>query len=201
MFRKTFSALIVATALSACGSATPEVQTITETTTESVEENVQTGAELAEAGSCRGKDDCGSCMAIPGCVWTANECANSCMMDTWCITPDLECPALPAGVLGSWQAEMSSRSDGRNAYVSGDRDLGPARYRQRYTFNEDGTAEIGVLAPNDAHYSVTGRWTVEPGNIISLEYERRDGERAHEAFVYELSGETLFLDEPPAENW
>ena len=40
-------------------------------------------------------------------------------------------------------------------FVSADQDLGTARYRQTYSFAENGVASLRVLSPTDAHYTAS----------------------------------------------
>ncbi len=42
--------------------------------------------------------------------------------------------------------------------------LPPSRFRASYNFQEGGVCTYAVLAPNDAHYSLTGSWEYDPEN-------------------------------------
>lgn len=122
-------------------------------------------------------------------------------MDTWCVTPGNACPAVPDGFVGAWQEDQSRRTDGARVFVSADQDLGPSRFRQTYAFRADGTADIGVLAPNDAHYSATGTWTLAPGAEIHVVYETREGEQRAESWTAAVSEGTLTLTTNPDPGW
>lgn len=43
-------------------------------------------------------------------------------------------------------------------------DLPPSRFRATYDFQEGGVCVYAVLAPNDAHYSLTGTWEYDAQN-------------------------------------
>jgi len=43
-------------------------------------------------------------------------------------------------------------------------DLPPSRFRASYNFQEGGVCVYAVLAPNDAHYSLTGTWEYDTEN-------------------------------------
>ncbi|MFK8002293.1 MAG: hypothetical protein AB8H86_22040 [Polyangiales bacterium] len=86
-------------------------------------------------------------------------------------------------------------------FVSADQDLGPSRFRQAYTFRADGSADIGVLAPNDAHYSATGTWTLAPGAEIGVVYETREGERRAESWTAVVSEGMLTLTAVADPGW
>ena len=74
-----------------------------------------------------------------------------------------------AVVEGSWQEDQSRKTSGTKYYVPLNIDLGATRYRQTYIFRANGVAEILRLAPNDAHYSVTGTWALS-GDVLTLKY-------------------------------
>jgi hypothetical protein len=74
------------------------------------------------------------------------------------------------------------------------KDFAPSRYRQRLEFQENGHAAALKLAPNDAHYMVSGSWSYdkeqktitvrdEPGNpilkykVLSLSKDRMELEK------------------------
>lgn len=92
-------------------------------------------------------------------------------------------------LLGDWQEDHAPGTT--RTFVRGDRELGPARYRQRWSFRQDGTLSTRVLAENDAHYFVEGRWRIENSTLI-LEYRTRAGRVVREALrIVELSQQTL----------
>lgn len=74
-----------------------------------------------------------------------------------------------AFVEGSWQEDQLRKTTDTKYYVPLNIDLGVARYRQTFIFRANGVAEILRLAPNDAHYSVTGTWSLS-GDILTLKY-------------------------------
>lgn len=122
-------------------------------------------------------------------------------MDTWCVTPGNACPAVPEGLVGAWQEDQSRRTETSRVFVGADQELGSSRFRQTYAFRADGTADIGVLAPNDAHYSASGTWTLAPGAEIRVSYETREGEQRAESWTAEVSEGTLTLTANADPGW
>ncbi len=140
--------------------------------------------------------DGSSCVYGTGCSCEGADCDNQYFSERECIEAhascggtDPVCPELPAAIIGSWQ-EDHDRSEGeRRVFVDGDLDLGPTWYRQRYTFNADGTASVSVLAPDDGHYDVEATWILIPENIIQLRIEAD----TVEFWRFDYTGEELIL--------
>jgi len=47
----------------------------------------------------------------------------------------------------------------------------PSRFRYSITFKADGTCAWLTLSPNDAHFMTNGTWSMEEGNIVTIENE------------------------------
>ncbi|UCH64829.1 MAG: hypothetical protein JSW63_09395 [Ignavibacterium sp.] len=59
-----------------------------------------------------------------------------------------------------WIHSREEEIDSIQIYRPADyKEFPPSRYRQVYSFFDDGKCEYLVLAPNDAHYSEDGTWT------------------------------------------
>lgn len=184
---------------SACGSNSSSPATSPTNETEVAPERPEEATPSRAA--CEAATECGACQDIEGCYWTPDGCSVSCLMDTWCVTPDDVCPAVPEGLVGAWQEDQSRSRQNARVFVSADEDLGPSRFRQTYTFRADGTADVGVLAPNDAHYSAAGTWTLAPGAELRVAYETREGEQRAESWTMVVSEGTLTLTTNDDTNW
>jgi hypothetical protein len=150
-------------ALAACGS-----ETVPDTTT-------------PDPGASCGASTCEACLGIAGCNWTGDACAPECLQDVACFGPGnpaaSSCPAASRegfgsteGLVGSWHEDQSRASGDVHVFVPTDRDLGPSRFRQRYSFAIGGGFEGNALSPDDAHATVTGTWSRTPEGIIEVRY-------------------------------
>lgn len=63
--------------------------------------------------------------------------------------------------------------DGR--WVPATATLPPSRFRGRMTFEAGGAVRVMVLAPDDAHYEVTGTWAFEGPDTVRLRYDAGRG--------------------------
>lgn len=70
----------------------------------------------------------------------------------------------------------------------------PARYRQYFTFKENDTIEYSVLAPNDAHYTLTGKWEYD-ANSNQLTIWKTEGGTVGVFEVVELGEDVLKVKE------
>jgi hypothetical protein len=150
--------------LAGCGSDSPDPAT----------------PDPTSSGACSA-DTCDACLAIAGCNWTGDRCESECLQDVACYGPgnpaSASCPAAGSegfgsteGLAGSWHEDQSRATGDVHVFVPTTTDLGPSRFRQQYTFSPSGEVELNVLAPDDAHYPVTGSWTRTPEGIIEITY-------------------------------
>jgi hypothetical protein len=103
-----------------------------------------------------------------------------------------------AAFLGAWQHDPSRDEGDVMVFVSADQDLGPARYRQTYSFAENGVASLRVLSPTDAHYTAEGRWQRSGDRNLVLVYTDSEGaEQRVELELVSVDDEALRLRHVP----
>ena len=154
----------------------------------------------AAATGCAAASHCAACLATPGCNWTGGTCSAECLMDVSCYGPGnpaaASCPAVDARLMGEWQEDHGRSDASGRLFVRGDGALGPARFRQRYTFGPEGRLTAGILAPDDGHYSVEGRWWQEGDVIYGQWQDPRTGGGSFAFRLVSVSATELRLGEP-----
>ena len=71
--------------------------------------------------------------------------------------------------------------------------LPPSRLRATYDFQANGVCTYAVLAPNDAHYSLTGTWEYDPENAHVKIYDA-DQVLVADFEVLELTEDRLIIN-------
>ena len=95
---------------------------------------------------------------------------------------------------GTWHEDNSQHHQPVRVFT--DADPGPARFRQRYEINADGTARLRVLHRADRHTMIDCTWT-RRGNVVTITGQDGEGKvRTHRLEVVGLDAHTLRVRNP-----